>query len=98
METQVNFTALQERSLPVLKGIVTKVSADTLEDERTGERFFRIEVVVPPAEMNKVKQVRAEGIRPGLPADVLVPLRKRTALSYLVEPLTQTLWRAGREN
>ena len=98
METQVNFTALQERSLPILKGQVTKVSADSLEDERTGERYFRIEVVVPPEEMNKVKQVRSEGIRAGLPADVLVPLRKRSALSYLVEPLTQTLWLAGREN
>ena len=98
METQVNFTALQERSLPILMGEVTKVSADSLEDERSGERYFRIEVVVPPREMAKLKTVRSEGIQPGLPADILIPLRKRSALSYLVEPLTQTLWLAGREN
>jgi hypothetical protein len=29
---------------------------------------------------------------------VMVPLRKRTALEYLFEPLTQTLWKAGREH
>jgi len=28
----------------------------------------------------------------------MIPLRKRTALSYLIEPITQTLWMAGREN
>ncbi|MGH6632964.1 MAG: hypothetical protein ACREBX_09200 [Sphingopyxis sp.] len=38
------------------------------------------------------------GLRAGLPVDIMIPLRKRTALSYLIEPLTQTLWMAGREN
>lgn len=99
METQVRFSALQQRNLPILKGRVTKVSADGFEDERTGRRYFRIEVVVPPSEIAKITAVRQDsGIRAGLPAEVLIPIRKRTALSYLVEPITQTLWRAGREH
>lgn len=98
MKTQVRFTALQERNLPVLHGRISQVSADSFEDERTGARFFRIEVVVPPEELEKVRNIRGnQGIRAGLPAEVLVPLRKRSALAYLLEPLTQTLWRAGRE-
>lgn len=99
MATQVRFAALQERNLPILEGRLTKVSADGFEDERTGQRFFRIEVRVPPSELAKIRKVRKDGgLRAGLPAEVLIPLRKRTALSYLTEPLTQTLWRAGREN
>lgn len=99
MRTQVRFSALQERNLPILKGSVAKISADSLEDPRTGQNYFAIEVIVPPAELAKIRAIRADGgIRAGLPAEVLIPLRKRSALSYLIEPLTQTLWRAGREH
>ncbi|MFC7536506.1 HlyD family type I secretion periplasmic adaptor subunit [Sphingomonas sp. GCM10030256] len=99
MTTQVRFTGLHERNLPILKGQLTKVSADSFEDERTGARFFRIEVSVPPEQLELIRQVRPDGgLRAGLPAEVLVPLRKRTALGYLIEPVTQSLWKAGREH
>ncbi len=99
METQIRFSALQQRNLPILKGKISKVSADGFEDPRTGERYFKIEVIVAPAEIAKIRQVRGDiGLRAGLPAEVMIPLRKRTALAYLIEPLTQTLWRAGREH
>ncbi|RZJ01630.1 MAG: HlyD family type I secretion periplasmic adaptor subunit [Brevundimonas sp.] len=99
MGTQVRFSALQNRNLPILTGQISKVSADSIEDPRTGLRYFRIEVVVPPAELAKINDPRGQaGLRAGLPAEVMIPLRKRTALTYLVEPLTQTLWRAGREH
>lgn len=99
METQIRFSALQERNLPILFGRISKVSADSFEDERTGQHYFRIELVVPPSELEKLKQVREDGgIRAGLPVEIMITLRKRTALAYLVEPLTQALWLAGREN
>jgi HlyD family type I secretion membrane fusion protein len=99
METQVRFNSLQERNLPELHGKISKVSADSFEDERSGIRYFKIEVIVPLTELAKIKAVRGDiGIRAGLPADVLVPLRKRTALSYLTEPLTHMFWLAGREH
>jgi len=78
---------------------ISKVSADSFEDERTGARYFQIEVMVPDEELAKLRRIRADGgIRAGLPAEVMVPLRKRTALAYLLEPISQTLWKAGREN
>ncbi len=99
MQAQIRFSALQERNLPMLFGKISKISADSLEDARTGMRYFEIEVLVPPSEIDKIKKVRSDaGIRAGLPADVLIPLRKRTALDYLTEPLTQMFWRAGREH
>jgi multidrug efflux pump subunit AcrA (membrane-fusion protein) len=99
METQVRFSALQEKNIPILYGKVSKISADSLEDARTGERFFMVEVVVPTAEIEKIRRVRKEGaLTAGLPAEVMIPMQKRTALEYLLEPLTQMLWRAGREH
>lgn len=99
MATQVRFPAIKERNLPILKGAVSRVSADSFEDERTGARYFEIEVTVPPQELEKIRRLRGEtGLRAGLPAEVLVPLRRRSALTYLLEPLTQTLWRSGRQH
>jgi HlyD family type I secretion membrane fusion protein len=99
MKTQVRFSALQDRNLPVLYGKISKLSADSIEDTRTGARYFEIEVIVPTLELDKIKKARGEtGLKAGLPADVMVPLRKRTALNYLIEPLTQMLWMAGREH
>lgn len=98
MVTQVRFSGIQERSLPILAGEITKLSADSFEDDRTGTQYFEIEVVVPRAELSKITALRGQNaLRAGMPAEVMVPLRKRSALSYLVEPLTQTLWRSGRE-
>ncbi|MBI5939550.1 MAG: HlyD family type I secretion periplasmic adaptor subunit [Caulobacterales bacterium] len=98
-ETQIRFTSLHERDLPILKGRLTELSADSFLDENSGQRFFRAEVSVPPAEMERIRKVRGprSGLQAGLPVEVLVPLHKRTALDYLLEPLLQTFWRSGRE-
>ena len=99
-ETQIRFTSLHERDLPILKGRLTELSADSFLDETSGQRFFRAEISVPPAEMERIRKVRGPrtGLQAGLPVEVLVPLRKRTALDYLLEPLLQTAWRSGREH
>lgn len=98
--TQVRFTSLHERDLPILKGELTKLSADSFQDEQSGQRFFRAEVSVPQEELQRIVKVRGQhtGLQAGLPVEVLVPLRKRSALDYLVEPLLQTFWRSGREH
>jgi HlyD family secretion protein len=99
MFTQVRFSGLHERNLPIIHGRLTKVSADSMEDERTGRRYFKVEVVVPEEELSKVRRVRQDGgLRAGMPAEIMIPLEKRSALEYLVQPLTQSLWRAGREH
>jgi HlyD family secretion protein len=98
MTTQIRFPALQEKDLPIIEGQISKISADSFEDQRTGTHYFEIEVMVPLESLEKLKEFRADGgIRAGLPAQVVVPLRKRTALGYLLEPLSSTFWKVGRE-
>jgi HlyD family secretion protein len=55
--------------------------------------------VVPKTELDKVRSVLGNGdLRPGLPVEAVLTVRKRTALQYLLEPLTTRLWRSGHED
>jgi HlyD family secretion protein len=98
---QVRFVALERRRFSQANGIVKRVSADSFRDERSGRDYFLAEVSVPPAEMKRLAERRSEArvpLRPGLPAEIVVAVRKRTALQYLLEPLDQSLWRSFREH
>ena len=95
----VRFATLHESSLPPLNGIVTRVSADSLSDERTGESFYTAEVSVPLAELGKIDALRgADTLRAGIPVSIEIPLRKRTALAYAFEPLTGAFRRSFNEH
>jgi HlyD family secretion protein len=98
-KVEVKFPSLHDRSLPVLTGSLTKLSADSFADEKTGQRYFTAEATVPPDTLERLKLAEhgTFRLRPGLPAQVLVPLRKRTALQYLTQPLTEAVWRSFRE-
>lgn len=94
LETEVKFPGLRERNPPILHGRVTRISADSFTVQETGISYFRAEIVVPASELAKMGR-GAETLRPGAPVEVVVLLRKRTALGYLLEPLTNNLWRSG---
>jgi HlyD family type I secretion membrane fusion protein len=98
-EAQVRFTSIHNRSLPLFTGHVRTVSADSLTDEKSGRSFFRAEIDVPESELKQVRSVLGNGeLRPGLPVETVLTVRKRTALQYLLEPLTAALWRSGHED
>lgn len=96
---QVRFVSVHNRSLPLFTGEVRTVSADILTDEKTGRSFFRAEIRVPEKEMARVRAALGNGeLRPGLPVETVLTVRKRTALQYLLEPLTAAIWRSGHED
>src|SRR6476469_8227949 len=98
-KAQIRFASVHNRSLPLFTGIVRTVSAESFTDEKTGRSYFRVEIVVPEAELNRVRSVLGNGeLRPGLPVEAVLTVRKRTALQYLLEPLTGALWRSGHED
>ena len=75
------------------------MSADSFTDEKSGKSYFRAEIVVPEAELNRIREVIGKGeLRPGLPVEAVMTVRKRTALQYMLEPLTGALWRSGHED
>lgn len=95
--TEVRITAFGGRNLPIVYGEIRQVSADRFTDERDGRAYFVTQIGVPREELSRLTESAGRGLRAGLPAQVIVPTRKRTALQYLFEPLNQTLWRSLRE-
>ncbi|MBN8605813.1 MAG: HlyD family efflux transporter periplasmic adaptor subunit [Caulobacterales bacterium] len=98
-ETEVRITAFSGRDMPIVHGEVRTVSADRFTDERDGQGYFLMQVAVPAEELALITEQgeTTRSLRAGLPAQVIVPTRKRTALQYLLEPLNQSLWRSLRE-
>jgi len=100
MSTDVRFPSIREAGTPTVTGRLATVSADSLADQRSGNLYFSGEVRVDAGELGKIARDTSTGvsIRPGLPAEIFIPLSKRTVLQYLLEPLTRALWRTGREH
>jgi HlyD family secretion protein len=97
-EAQVRFVSVHDRTLPLLTGKVRTISADSFTDEKTGRSFFRAEIEVTPEQLKRVGGTHGHGqLRPGLPVEVLLNVRKRTALQHILEPLTRNLWGSLRE-
>lgn len=98
LSTEVKFPGLRDRNPPVIHGRVTRISADRLTSETPSgaHPFYRVEIVVPAEEMARLGP-SAANIRPGMPVEVVVVTRKRTALQYLFEPLGRSLFRSGSE-
>lgn len=94
--TEVQFPGLREKNLQTLRGRVRQLSADSFTDDATGASYFRVEIVVPAEELKKLGRT-ARTIRAGMPVEVVILTRKRTALAYLTEPLVKSLWRSGNE-
>ena len=86
--------------MPIIMGRLTRLSADTLVDEKSDLPYYTAEVRVPANQMRELKNIRGKDFefRAGAPVAVLVPLRKRTALQYAFEPLSDTMWAAFREH
>jgi HlyD family secretion protein len=98
--TEIRIPAFHDRRMPTLTGVISKLSADSFTDEKTGASFYTAEVTVPTAQLRLIKNLRGAdaGLKPGLPVEVLVPLRHRTALGYLLDPLRGMLWKSFREH
>ncbi|UUL84071.1 HlyD family type I secretion periplasmic adaptor subunit [Sphingomonas qomolangmaensis] len=98
-QTLVKFSGLHERTLPNLQGRLTRLSADSFTDEKTGQSYYTGEVTVPRDQLRLISNLRGEDfpLRAGMPVEVLVPLRKRTAVDYALEPLVGSFWSSFRE-
>ncbi|MBI1207185.1 MAG: HlyD family type I secretion periplasmic adaptor subunit [Azospirillum sp.] len=94
MVAEIRLTGLKQRTAPVLDGKVTHVSADRLTDPRSGAAYFLINVSIDEDDLARNTQLE---LYPGMPALVMIPTGKRTALDYLMRPLLDSLSVAFRE-
>ncbi len=90
----LRFTAFNLRTTPELNGVVTVVSADTTQDQRTGVYYYTIRIAVSATEIARLEELK---LVPGMPVDVFVQTSPRTIVSYVVRPFHDQIVKAFRE-
>ena len=91
----VRLSAFDLRTTPELNGTVLSMSADRLIDETTGMPYYLVRVRIPEIELARLDGL---SLLPGMPAEVFINTGQRSALSYLVKPLTDSLAHVFRED
>jgi len=94
LAAEIRFSSFSQRTTPVLHGQVKRVSADQLTDRVTGQPYYLGIITIPADQI-----VRLEGLElvPGMPAEAFISTGERTAISYLLKPLSDSFRRALRE-
>jgi HlyD family secretion protein len=90
----LRFSAFNARTTPEIEGVVTRISADTSTDQRTGQNYYTVRISMPPEQVQRLGEVK---LLPGMPVEAFVQTGDRTMLSYLVKPLHDQIVRAFRE-
>ncbi len=93
-EAVILFPAFNLNTTPELFGSVVRISPTSVVDEHTGAAFYRLAIDVTPQEIARLGELR---LLPGMPAEAHLRLPERTAMSYLMKPLTDHWRRAMRE-
>ncbi|WP_044549639.1 HlyD family type I secretion periplasmic adaptor subunit [Azospirillum lipoferum] len=94
LPAKVVLTAFKTRTTPPIDGMVTRVSADALTDERSGQAYYAARVTVDATQLAALRDVH---LQPGMPAETLIVTGERTLLTYLTQPIQDSFRKAFRE-
>lgn len=81
-EAEVRFSVFKDSY--TITGELTKISADSMVNEMTGQPFYEAKVELFEDDMALLGE---EELVPGMPADILVKTGSRTLLGYITSPL-----------
>ncbi len=90
----VRSTGAGSQRLPMVAGAVSSISPDRIVDRARGLGYFLVRVTVDRA---KMLAARGVDLRPGVPVDIMIKKKTRSAASYLLDPLISTFTHALRE-
>ena len=91
---KVRLTAFDQKTTPAVEGVVSYVSADILEDQRTGVSYYQIKITVPD---NQNSEVASLAVSAGMPAEAFILSGSRTMMDYISKPLITAMSRAMQE-
>jgi len=92
-EADIRLTAYQSRTTPLVAGTVTYVSGDRLVEQQNGQPYYTVHIDVPEKALSDANLK----LQAGMPAEVFIRTDTRSALDYLLAPVTTYLRRAMRE-
>lgn len=87
---RVQLTAFEQDDIPEATGRIAQISADSLQDDRTGDDYFVVNVAM---DATQSPRVAALDLVPGMPVGLFINTGERTAINYLTAPLRERLRR-----
>jgi HlyD family secretion protein len=93
-EATIRLSAFNQRTTPELIGRVRHVSAELTKEQQTGVTYFTAKVDISDEEMARLKGLK---LLSGMPAEVHMKTIERSALSFILKPLTDQFARTMRE-
>jgi len=95
LEAHVRISAFSQRNMTPIPGVVTYVSADRLNDERTGVGYYVARIMLE--EKDIFEALQGAKLQPGMQAEVIIATGTRTALDAIISPIAGSFNRAFRE-
>ncbi len=92
---KIVFSAFSTRSAPEIFGTVSGISPSSVTDPKTGQRYYRVTLVIPGEELARLD---GHKILPGMPIETFLQTGDRTVLNYLIRPLSDQIRRAFRDD
>jgi epimerase transport system membrane fusion protein len=90
----VKITSFKYRTTSMLAGKVSYVSPDRLIDRSNNQPYFSVTIMVDDLALQSASELKLQA---GMPAEVYMEGVKRTPLEYMLEPITATVRRAGKQ-
>jgi len=85
LNADVRFSALNQRTTPILSGIVEWVSPDRFQDPQRPEvTYYTARIQIMP---ESLQRLNGESLQAGMPADVIIKTGSRTFWNYLAKPI-----------
>lgn len=94
LPARVHLSAYRSKIVPLLKGRVINVSANSFEEQQTNSSYFLTRIRIDREELRHLENVR---LYPGMPVEAYVVTGSRTFFQYLFDPITVSVRRSIRE-
>ena len=87
----LRFPAFNQRTTPTAKGTVSRVGADLTKETQSNASYFLVRISLDGADRERLRLI------PGMPVEAFIATGERTALSYLMKPVSDQFSKAFRE-
>lgn len=91
---RVRLTAFDRATTPELEGAVTYVAPDATRDAQTGVSSYTVRIRLGGDQLSRL---RGAALVAGMPAEAFLETGSRSAISYVLKPLTDQLQRMFRD-
>ncbi|MFL5031311.1 MAG: HlyD family type I secretion periplasmic adaptor subunit [Xanthobacteraceae bacterium] len=90
----LRFSAFNQRTTPEINGVVTTISADITQDQKTSASYYLVRISMSANEIARLNDLKLVA---GMPVEAFIQTGDRTVMSYLVKPLHDQIVKAFRE-